>query len=109
VKYALDTNIYIDAFRDPAVEAALLRFLERALPFTFLSAVVMQELVAGARTQAQVLKTAQGPSRLDASPSVLAVRVTSRSPRGDTSSRCGSPKRAWDSSATPGCSVLWRA
>jgi predicted nucleic acid-binding protein len=54
VKYALDTNIYIDAFRDPAVEAALLRFLERALPFTFLSAVVMQELVAGARTQAQV-------------------------------------------------------
>jgi predicted nucleic acid-binding protein len=54
VKYALDTNIYIDAFRDPAVEAALLRFLERALPFTFLSAVVMQELAAGARTPAQV-------------------------------------------------------
>jgi predicted nucleic acid-binding protein len=54
VKYTLDTNIYIDAFRDAVVEAALLRFLERALPFTFLSAVVMQELVAGARTQAQV-------------------------------------------------------
>jgi predicted nucleic acid-binding protein len=54
VKYALDTNIYIDAFRDPAVEAALLRFLERALPFTFLSAVVMQELAAGARTPAQI-------------------------------------------------------
>ncbi len=54
MKYALDTNIYIDAFRGPAVEAALLRFLERALPFTFLSAVVMQELVAGARTPAQV-------------------------------------------------------
>jgi predicted nucleic acid-binding protein len=54
VKYALDTNVYIDAFRDPAVEAALLRFLERALPFTFLSAVVMQELAAGARTPAQV-------------------------------------------------------
>jgi predicted nucleic acid-binding protein len=53
VKYALDTNIYIDAFRDPAVEAALLRFLERALPFTFLSAIVMQELAAGARTPAQ--------------------------------------------------------
>lgn len=53
MKYALDTNIYIDAFRDPAVEAALLRFLERALPFTFLSAVVMQELAAGARTTAQ--------------------------------------------------------
>ncbi len=54
MKYALDTNIYIDAFRDAAVEAALLRFLERALPFTFLSAVVMQELAAGARTPAQV-------------------------------------------------------
>jgi predicted nucleic acid-binding protein len=53
VKFALDTNIYIDAFRDPAAEAALLRFIERALPFTFLSVVVMQELAAGARTPAQ--------------------------------------------------------
>ena len=53
MKYALDTNIYIDAFRDPAAEAALLRFLERALPVTLLSAVVMQELAAGARTAAQ--------------------------------------------------------
>jgi predicted nucleic acid-binding protein len=54
VKYAFDTNIYIDAFRDSAAEAALLVFLERALPFTFLSAVVIQELAAGARTPAQV-------------------------------------------------------
>jgi predicted nucleic acid-binding protein len=53
VKYALDTSIFIDAFRDPDAEAALLRFLERALPFTFLSAIVMQELAAGARTAAQ--------------------------------------------------------
>ena len=53
MKYALDTNIYIDTFRDPSAEAALLRFLERALPFTFLSAVVMHELAAGARTAAQ--------------------------------------------------------
>jgi predicted nucleic acid-binding protein len=53
VKYALDTNIYIDAFRDSDAEAALLRFLDRALPFTFLSAVVMQELAAGARTPAR--------------------------------------------------------
>jgi predicted nucleic acid-binding protein len=50
VKYALDTNIFIAAFREPAAETALLQFLERALPFTFLSAVVMQELAAGART-----------------------------------------------------------
>jgi predicted nucleic acid-binding protein len=53
VKYALDTNIFIDAFRDTAAEAALLTFLEHALPFTFLSAVVMQERAAGARTSAQ--------------------------------------------------------
>ena len=50
MKYALDTNIFIDSFRDEEAEAELLRFLERALPFTFMSAVVMQELAAGART-----------------------------------------------------------
>ncbi|HYN09745.1 MAG TPA: type II toxin-antitoxin system VapC family toxin [Vicinamibacterales bacterium] len=53
MKYAVDTNVFIDAFRDTAAEAALLTFLERALPFTFLSAVVMQELAAGARTRKQ--------------------------------------------------------
>jgi predicted nucleic acid-binding protein len=51
VKYALDTNIFIDAFRDTTAEAALLNFFERALPLTFMSAVVMQELAAGARTR----------------------------------------------------------
>jgi predicted nucleic acid-binding protein len=54
VKYALDTNLFIDAFRDATAEAALLSFLDHALPLTFLSAVVMQELAAGARTRAQV-------------------------------------------------------
>jgi predicted nucleic acid-binding protein len=53
VKYALDTNIFIDSFRDTTAEAALLTFLERALPFTFMSAVVMQELAAGTRTRDQ--------------------------------------------------------
>lgn len=53
MKYALDTNIFIDAFRDTAAEVALLTFLKRALPFTFMSAVVMQELAAGARTPEQ--------------------------------------------------------
>jgi predicted nucleic acid-binding protein len=53
VKYAFDTNIFIDAFRDKTIEAALLAFLERALPITFMSAVVMQELAAGARSRAQ--------------------------------------------------------
>lgn len=58
-KFAFDTNIFIDAFRDEAAEAAMLAFLERALPFTFLSAVVMQELAAGARTAAQARKLDQ--------------------------------------------------
>ena len=53
MKYALDTNVFIDAFRDTTAEAALLAFLERALPSVFLSAVVMQELAAGARTPIQ--------------------------------------------------------
>ena len=53
MKDALDTNIFVDAFRDTAAEAALLAFLERALPFAFMSAVVMQELAAGARTREQ--------------------------------------------------------
>lgn len=53
MKYALDTNVFIDAFRDAAAEASLLAFLDRALPYTFLSAVVMQELEAGARTPEQ--------------------------------------------------------
>lgn len=50
MKYALDTNIFIDAFRTEDAQVALFAFLERALPFTYLSAVVMQELAAGART-----------------------------------------------------------
>ena len=50
MKYALDTNIFLDSFRDDEAEAELLTFLERALPSTFMSAVVMQELAAGART-----------------------------------------------------------
>jgi predicted nucleic acid-binding protein len=50
VKYALDTNIFIDGFRSEDAQADVFAFLNRALPFTYLSAVVMQELAAGART-----------------------------------------------------------
>jgi predicted nucleic acid-binding protein len=50
VKYALDTNIFVDGFRDAHAQAEVFVFLNRALPFTYLSAVVMQELAAGART-----------------------------------------------------------
>jgi predicted nucleic acid-binding protein len=59
VKYAFDTNVFIHAFRDANAEAAMLAFLERALPFTFLSAVVMQELAAGARTPKRMRRLEQ--------------------------------------------------
>lgn len=54
MKFALDTNVFVDAFRDETFGKALAVFLEQALPTTFLSAVVVQELVAGARTREQV-------------------------------------------------------
>jgi predicted nucleic acid-binding protein len=52
-KYTLDTNLYIDATRDSGAAAALEAFLDRFAPETYLSAIVMQELRAGARTQTQ--------------------------------------------------------
>ena len=50
MKYTLDTNMFIDGFRTEEAQADVFAFLNRALPFTYLSAVVMQELAAGART-----------------------------------------------------------
>jgi len=55
VKYALDTNIFIDAFRDDRAAAALDAFLRRGLVTTFLHSVVVQELRAGARARKDVL------------------------------------------------------
>jgi predicted nucleic acid-binding protein len=54
VKFALDTNVFVEAFRDEAFAAGSSAFLEGTLPTTFLGAVVMQELTAGARTSEQV-------------------------------------------------------
>ena len=50
MKYTLDTNIFIEGFRSEEAQAEVFAFLNRALPFTYLSAVVMQELAAGARS-----------------------------------------------------------
>lgn len=60
MKYALDTNIFIDGFRSKEAQAEVFAFLTRALPFTYLSAVVMQELAAGARTTAAARDLQQG-------------------------------------------------
>ena len=46
-KYALDTQIFIDAFRDPRANEALQRFHRAFAPFEYLSVVVAQELRAG--------------------------------------------------------------
>ena len=48
-KYTLDANLYIRAFRDPAANAELRLFHTAFAPFEYLSAVVVQELRAGAR------------------------------------------------------------
>ena len=47
-KYIIDTNLYVEAQRNPAAAALLERFYANFLPFTFLSAVVAQELLLGA-------------------------------------------------------------
>ena len=52
-KYALDTNVLIDALNQPAALEALLGFLNWALPDTHLSAVVAHEVDAGAVTPRQ--------------------------------------------------------
>jgi predicted nucleic acid-binding protein len=49
-KYALDSNCYIDAARDPAAHAALEAFVAREAPRLYLSAVVASELRAGTRS-----------------------------------------------------------
>jgi predicted nucleic acid-binding protein len=49
-KYALDTNCYIDAAREPVFQAALEAFTVREAPRLYLSAVVAAELRAGARS-----------------------------------------------------------
>lgn len=60
MKYTLDTNIFIDGFRNEDAQAEVFAFLNRALPFTYLSAVVMQELAAGARTADAARDVQQG-------------------------------------------------
>jgi len=59
-KFVLDTNLYIDATLDRGKEKALDAFLERNAPMTYMSAVVMQELRAGAIADAQANALEQG-------------------------------------------------
>ena len=51
-RYALDTTVFIRATRDLAWQQELERFHAKFAPFEVLSAVVAQELVAGAKERA---------------------------------------------------------
>lgn len=51
-RYILDTNLFVRGFREPSANAELQRFHYAFAPFEYLSAVVVQELVAGARSGA---------------------------------------------------------
>ncbi len=48
--YTLDTNVVVDALRQPADLDSLKAFLSWALPSTVLSSIVVAELTLGART-----------------------------------------------------------
>ncbi len=48
--YTLDTNVFVDALRQPLELDRLKAFLSWALPSTVLSSIVAAELMAGART-----------------------------------------------------------
>lgn len=50
-RYVLDTQLFINAFRDPAANEALERFHRAFAPFEYLSVVVAQELRAGVRRE----------------------------------------------------------
>lgn len=48
-KYVLDTQLFIDAFRNPGANKALQEFHRVFAPFEYLSVIVTQELRAGIR------------------------------------------------------------
>ena len=50
-KYVLDTQLFIDAFRDPTANEALQQFHRAFAPFEYLSVIVAQELRAGVKRE----------------------------------------------------------
>ncbi len=53
-KFVLDTNLFIDAFRDAAAKEALRQFHRSYAPFEYFSVIVGQELRAGIRRPADL-------------------------------------------------------
>ena len=56
MKYALDTDLYIRAIREPVFGAELADFHARHAPRTFLSSVVFHEIVVGALSPAKLVE-----------------------------------------------------
>ena len=50
-KYVLDTQLFIQGFREPNVNEALQQFHRSFAPFEYLHVIVAQELRSGARTR----------------------------------------------------------
>jgi predicted nucleic acid-binding protein len=64
MKYVLDTNLYIRAFRNVAGAEELKAFYNAFAPVTYLSSVVVHELLVGANTPAkasEIRKNIVGP------------------------------------------------
>jgi predicted nucleic acid-binding protein len=53
-KFVLDTNLYVQAFRNPEAARELEEFLTAFTPSTFVSSIVVHELLVGASTRAKV-------------------------------------------------------
>lgn len=62
-KYALDTNLYVRAFRSPEGAAELERFYAGFTPSSYLSSVVLHELLVGANTPAKARQIHQEIAR----------------------------------------------
>lgn len=82
--YVLDTNVYVDANRDPQQAHALAAFVGTFVASVYLSAVVVQELLAGAisaaaarRLQADVIDPYEGAGRV-ITPSYQSFKRTGR-------------------------------
>jgi predicted nucleic acid-binding protein len=54
MKYVLDTNLYVRAFRSEAGAEDLQAFYSAYAPVTYLSSIVVHELLVGANTPAKV-------------------------------------------------------
>lgn len=58
-KYVVDTNLYVEAITTDEGNAALAAFQRRCAPFLFQHSTIAQEILAGARSEADFQSTAR--------------------------------------------------